>query len=653
MNAYSSRSHTILQIQITRKPVSDAVLPKYAMIKRAKLNIIDLAGSETMKRNTISKFTNQRIAELTSINQSLSCLGNCIRALEKGSPHVPYRDSKLTRLLEDSLGGNTKTTFIVTLSPSDISRGETISTLQFADRAKKVTVHAYANEELATGNELIKANHEIQRLRDMLRSLGGGSLVGGSYTNTTTSISQTTLLELQAERKRRKEVENELTELRQQYLSFSNDTSRGRGAVKPLVDRLRQTDHSKKRDTSSSSAPPTTRINKINLDKQRAWNRIYISWLKKCPGVIAEGGGNTVTNPSQLTSRQAKLLTPTQRVTLAEWSLLLQTEELERCKLLLLEEREKIQKRMIQFQLEKMKSGEGGEQEEEDEEEEHENYENYEEEEYRRKTAWDQSPSSTNMPLPRSSPGNESVASHTSHTSRVSPALSSDPGMRILPSNVNYQRHNSEHDDDYNEYYDDEYKNDLDDVEERMLHVEENDEEVGENALMAVRGMLERMKKIDQKARKEKLERRREETQRKMEQEVALEKEEVNKLIEKVEEDDFSQRYQYSPSHITNQENGDQQRTTKDILTLASSLTSQRSAAEKKNISTPSNSSTFGTSNRMLLWKKIFDNNSGHNYYYNRATGASVWERPADFYSAFVPEELAERLRNKDKAMKE
>ena len=69
------------------------------------------------------------------------------------------------------------------LSPSEISRGETLSTLQFADRAKKVTVHAYANEELATGNELIKANHEIQRLRDMLRSLGGGSLVGSNSTH--------------------------------------------------------------------------------------------------------------------------------------------------------------------------------------------------------------------------------------------------------------------------------------------------------------------------------------------------------------------------------------------------------------------------------------------------------------------------------------
>ena len=118
-----------------------------------------------MKHHTMTRkqFTNQRIAELTSINQSLSSLGNCIRALEKGAKHVPYRDSKLTRLLQDSLGGNTKTSFIVTVSPSELARNETLSTLQFADRAKRVVVHAYANEECA-GDELAKANHEIARL---------------------------------------------------------------------------------------------------------------------------------------------------------------------------------------------------------------------------------------------------------------------------------------------------------------------------------------------------------------------------------------------------------------------------------------------------------------------------------------------------------
>ena len=108
----------------------------------------------TTKNNT----TGQRLKEATKINLSLSALGNVISALiDAKSQHIPYRDSKLTRLLQDSLGGNTKTSFIVTVSPSELARNETLSTLQFADRAKKVVVHAYANEELASGDELAKS----------------------------------------------------------------------------------------------------------------------------------------------------------------------------------------------------------------------------------------------------------------------------------------------------------------------------------------------------------------------------------------------------------------------------------------------------------------------------------------------------------------
>jgi kinesin family protein 3/17 len=83
----------------------------------------------------MTSFSAERIKELTSINKSLSTLGNCIAALMKtpsSSSHVPFRDSKLTRLLQDSLGGNTKTLFIVTLSPSISCMDETASTLQFA-----------------------------------------------------------------------------------------------------------------------------------------------------------------------------------------------------------------------------------------------------------------------------------------------------------------------------------------------------------------------------------------------------------------------------------------------------------------------------------------------------------------------------------------
>ena len=102
-----------------------------------QINLVDLAGSEKMK--THQSVSERRLQELTSINQSLSNLGNCVRALgQPGRSHIPYRNSKLTRLLQDSLGGNTKTTFIVTLSPSEDALEETLSTLQFANRAKKV-----------------------------------------------------------------------------------------------------------------------------------------------------------------------------------------------------------------------------------------------------------------------------------------------------------------------------------------------------------------------------------------------------------------------------------------------------------------------------------------------------------------------------------
>jgi hypothetical protein len=85
--------------------------------------------------------------------------------LQSKRKHVPYRNSRLTRLLQDSLGGNTRTTFIVTLSPSADATDETVSTLQFADRAKQVVVHTSVNEELANKDVLKKHQHEITRLK--------------------------------------------------------------------------------------------------------------------------------------------------------------------------------------------------------------------------------------------------------------------------------------------------------------------------------------------------------------------------------------------------------------------------------------------------------------------------------------------------------
>lgn len=101
-----------------------------------KLNLVDLAGSERQSKTGSS---GERLKEATNINKSLLALGNVISALVDGaSSHIPYRDSKLTKLLMDSLGGNTKTVMIANVGPADWNYDETISTLRYANRAKNI-----------------------------------------------------------------------------------------------------------------------------------------------------------------------------------------------------------------------------------------------------------------------------------------------------------------------------------------------------------------------------------------------------------------------------------------------------------------------------------------------------------------------------------
>ena len=123
MNATSSRSHTIFTITVTLKEKEVMGQEKYI---EGKLNLVDLAGSENIGR---SGAVDMRAKEAGRINQSLFYLGRVITALVDKKPHVPYRDSKLTRLLEDSLGGRTKTSIVATISPSSINQEETLSTL--------------------------------------------------------------------------------------------------------------------------------------------------------------------------------------------------------------------------------------------------------------------------------------------------------------------------------------------------------------------------------------------------------------------------------------------------------------------------------------------------------------------------------------------
>ncbi|KAJ3494813.1 hypothetical protein NLG97_g3828 [Lecanicillium saksenae] len=132
-NDLSSRSHTVFTITAYVKKLNDNGTED--LISAGKLNLVDLAGSENIQR---SGAENKRAAEAGLINKSLLTLGRVINALVDRSAHIPYRESKLTRLLQDSLGGRTKTCIIATISPSKSNLEETISTLEYAFRAKNI-----------------------------------------------------------------------------------------------------------------------------------------------------------------------------------------------------------------------------------------------------------------------------------------------------------------------------------------------------------------------------------------------------------------------------------------------------------------------------------------------------------------------------------
>eukprot|EP00937_MAST-01D_sp_MAST-1D-sp2_P000534 g534.t1 len=171
MNAQSSRSHAICTIGVQQRG---------ALFKWGKINLVDLAGSERQKR---TKAAGARLKEGISINKGLFVLGNVISALgdEKkraANVHVPYRDSKLTRLLQDSLGGNSHTLMIACCSPADSNFEETLNTLKYANRARNITCKASVNMD-AGAAELHNLRQQVQLLQ--LQLVGGkGGAAGGA-----------------------------------------------------------------------------------------------------------------------------------------------------------------------------------------------------------------------------------------------------------------------------------------------------------------------------------------------------------------------------------------------------------------------------------------------------------------------------------------
>uniref|UniRef100_A0A2K6N0I9 Kinesin-like protein KIF15 n=1 Tax=Rhinopithecus bieti TaxID=61621 RepID=A0A2K6N0I9_RHIBE len=169
MNRESSRSHAVFTITIESMEKSNEIVN----IRTSLLNLVDLAGSERQKDTHAE---GMRLKEAGNINRSLSCLGQVITALVDVSNgkqrHVCYRDSKLTFLLRDSLGGNAKTAIIANVHPGSRCFGETLSTLNFAQRAKLIKNKAVVNED--TQGNVSQLQAEVKRLKEQLAELASG-----------------------------------------------------------------------------------------------------------------------------------------------------------------------------------------------------------------------------------------------------------------------------------------------------------------------------------------------------------------------------------------------------------------------------------------------------------------------------------------------
>ncbi|KAF2324234.1 hypothetical protein GH714_010965 [Hevea brasiliensis] len=176
MNIRSSRSHTIFRMVIESKGKDSNSSTNYSSsdaIRVSVLNLVDLAGSERIAKTGAGGV---RLKEGKHINKSLMALGNVINKLSDGPKqrgHIPYRDSKLTRILQPALGGNAKTSIICTIAPEEVHIDETKGTLQFASRAKRITNCAQVNEILTDAALLKRQKLEIEELRKKLQGSRG------------------------------------------------------------------------------------------------------------------------------------------------------------------------------------------------------------------------------------------------------------------------------------------------------------------------------------------------------------------------------------------------------------------------------------------------------------------------------------------------
>ncbi|CEP22155.1 bimC [Cyberlindnera jadinii] len=240
MNDFSSRSHTIFTLNLFKKDQQSGEL-----FRISKMNLVDLAGSENISR---SGALNQRAKEAGSINQSLLTLGRVISLLvEKNNQHIPYRESKLTRLLQDSLGGRTKTCLIATISPAKINYDETLSTLEYANKAKSIQNKPQIGSTLSKDVLLRELSLELSKTKADLTST---RLKDGIYMDN--------------------DNYEELMSDIQEYKTELEEYKRSQDTLKKHNDQLK----SQLQDTENQSNTYITMINTLNATVETLHNKI-------------------------------------------------------------------------------------------------------------------------------------------------------------------------------------------------------------------------------------------------------------------------------------------------------------------------------------------------------------------------------------------
>ncbi|XP_028262127.1 kinesin-like protein KIF17 [Parambassis ranga] len=304
MNKDSSRSHSIFTIHLE---ICNTDASGQDHLRAGKLNLVDLAGSE---RQSKTGATGERLREATKINLSLSALGNVISALVDGrSKYIPYRDSKLTRLLQDSLGGNTRTLMIACLSPADNNYEESLSTLRYANRAKSIQNRPRINEDPKDA-QLREYKEEIKKLKALISGQLGtaalSSLLARPISEASTAVSsrpQSSTTEAKKE-KIKEEYEERLAKLQAEY----NAEQESKAKLQEDIAALRSSYELKLQNLEKAQASRGSSVTKNGSRNTSTHNKEAAPLRSRCVSEEAEGKSCTDTEPaSHSTNRETKL----------------------------------------------------------------------------------------------------------------------------------------------------------------------------------------------------------------------------------------------------------------------------------------------------------------------------------------------------------